>query len=109
MIIDILTPDSSLVPVEDVLNKVGWPDPVKITALKKHKVTLIDLTKEPHDNEWIEWLDECLSEFHIKYILLSPNQEDHLRNDHVFYYDPANLEYTQKYLPDLVYCVNALG
>jgi hypothetical protein len=109
MIIDILTPDSSLVPVEEVLNKVGWPDPVRITALKKHKLTLIDLTQNPVDNDWVEWLDECLSEFHIKYILLSPNANDHLRNDHTFYYNSADADYTQKYLSDLVNCINTLG
>jgi hypothetical protein len=109
MIIDILTPDASLVRLEDVLNKVGWPDPVKLTALKKNRVTLIDLTHEPHDNEWTEWLDECLSEFHVKYILLSPNQDDHLRNEHTFYYNPIQLDYTQKYLPDLVKCINTLS
>jgi hypothetical protein len=109
MIIDMLTPDSSLVPVEEVLNKVGWPDPVRITALKKHKLTLIDLTQNPVDNDWVEWLDECLSEFHIKYVLLSPSANDHLRNDHTFYYNPADADYTQKYLPDLVNCINTLG
>ena len=109
MIIDILTPDSSLVSLEDVVNKVGWPDPVKITALKKHKVTLVDLTNEPRDTEWTKWFDECLSEFHVKYILLSPNKEDHLRNDHTFYYNSADLDYTQKYLPDLIQCINTLS
>lgn len=109
MIIDILTPDTSLVPLEDVINKVGWPDPVKITALKKNRVTVIDLTHDLHDSEFVEWLDECMSEFHIKYVLLSPNQEDHLINDHTFYYNPSQSDYTQKYLPDLVNCVNTLG
>jgi hypothetical protein len=109
MIINILTPDCSLVPVEDVLNKVGWPDPVKITVLKKHKLTLIDLTQDSGDEEWREWLDDCLAEFHIKYVLLSPNAEDHLRNEHTFYYNPADADYTQKYLPDLVNCINTLG
>lgn len=109
MIIDILTPDCSLVPIEEVLNKVGWPDPVRITALKKHKLTLIDLTQDPQDDEWIEWLDECLAEFHLKYALLSPNADDHLRNEHTFYYNPADADYTQKYLPDLVNCINTLG
>ena len=109
MIIDILTPDCSLVPIEEVLNKVGWPDPVRITALKKHKLTLIDLTQDPQDDEWIEWLDECLAEFHLKYAVLSPNADDHLRNEHTFYYNPADADYTQKYLPDLVNCINTLG
>jgi hypothetical protein len=109
MILDNLAPDVSLVPLEDVLSKVGWPDPVKLTALKKHKLTVIDLTQEPHDSDYVEWLNECLAEFHVKYVLLSPNETDHLVNEHTVYYNPDQTDYTQKYLPDLEKCINTLS
>ena len=109
MILNILPPDIHLVTLEETLNKVGWPDPVKLTTLKKNKLTIVDLTQEPHDAEYVEWLRECLLECHLKFILLSPQKDDHLRNSHTFYYNPSDVDYTQKYLPDLVNCINTLG
>jgi hypothetical protein len=109
MILDILPPDTHLVTLEETLNKVGWPDPVKLTTLKKNKLTIVDLTQEPHDAEYVEWLHECLLECHLKFILLSPNPEDHLVNDRTVFYAPDQANYIEKYLPDLKQCIDTLS
>ena len=110
MIIDLLKPDTHLVEsLEEILNKVGWPDPVKITTLKHYRLVIVDLTREEHEADYAEWLHDCLLESHLKFLLLSPNPADHLINDRTVYYNPAQADYLEKYLPDLVKCINTLS